>query len=69
MKAKTSGEVEIISDQNGKSIGKFAFHNGEFFKVLGAGNYKFKVTSNGNTQEFDTTVTDKIDTNGNYYQL
>ena len=65
-----SGLVEIIALTNGESsLGKFPFHAGEFYKVLPKGNYRFKVTSANENLEFETTVSDKIDTNGNYHQL
>jgi hypothetical protein len=66
------GQVEIIkmSATSQGSLGKFPFGNGEFYKVLEIGNYRFKVSAQGKTWSFDTTIDFKNGaTAGNYTSL
>lgn len=55
--SKNSGQVEIIQE-NGFSLGRFGFSDGEFYKVLEPGQYKMIVTeTSGRERVFETIVT------------
>ncbi len=50
--------IEKLGTIRNTNIGEYAFGDGEFYKVLEAGTYRFTLTdSDGDTQSFNTTVT------------
>lgn len=58
--AQSKGRVVIV-DSDQKEIGSFGYEKGEFYKVLPAGTYRFKVDSeSGEHFEFSRVVSDHI---------
>src|SRR5690606_20421288 len=50
-------QIESLSLFKAKNVGEFTFGDGEFYKVLEPGRYRFTVTDNrGDTQSFTTKV-------------
>jgi hypothetical protein len=68
----SEGTVEIFKI-NGDFLGEYGFTHSEFYKVLEAGDYLFKVKTKGKiNKEFDITVSDGLDNisnNGNYLKI
>jgi hypothetical protein len=70
-----TGSVNIIqtfADGLSKPLGTYGFQNGEFFKVLEEGNYRFNVLVDGesNRRFFNMTVKkDTVYSDGNYQSL
>ena len=69
--SSSSGLVEILEFDSGKSLGEFPYMNGEFYKVLEEGRYKFLVNDHTKKEVSSLAVTvDKlINQNGNFLEL
>ena len=70
-KSKT-GRVEITqlnSDGSRFDRGSYGFSRGEFYKVLPAGRYEYKVEANNKSFTFETIVDESINENGNYQKI
>ncbi len=72
--SKTSGVVEIIQkNTDGSTLyrGKYAFRNGEYYKVLPVGEYAFRIYPGNSSvmKIIHVSVENKISSNGNYSHL
>lgn len=68
-----SGRVKIYAytDQGKEIVGSYGFQRGEFYKVLGPGNYQVIVEEEGSLTQskIEVQVDAAIQPNGNYYSL
>lgn len=65
--SKKNGTVKLFDLRSNKFMGEFDFKNGEFYKVLPVGEYKFVANSENTKNTFYRSVQkDQILTNGNY---